>query len=167
MNAVQVWAAAVCSAVLVAALLQYFSPGGSMDRVFRMVLAAFAVLSFLSPMSALLQSDFSQELRAFQSGAAQAQFEELVDTQITEALSVNLKSLVAAELAQQGLAYQKMDVKTDIGEDGRIVINRIVVVLPRENAGMCLSAAARLESALGIRAEVTVDGAGETGEDVF
>ena len=60
-----------------------------------------------------------------------------------------------------------MDVKTDIGEDGRIVINRIVVVLPRENAGMCLSAAARLESALGIRAEVTVDGAGETGEDVF
>ena len=90
MNAVQVWAAAVCSAVLVAALLQYFSPGGSMDRVFRMVLAAFAVLSFLSPLSALLQSDFSQELRAFQSGAAQAQFEEFVDTQITEALSVNL-----------------------------------------------------------------------------
>lgn len=161
MNDVRLWAAAVCSAVLAASLLSYFSPGGSMDRAFRLVLSAFAVLSLISPLSSLLQSDFSEEIRAFRSGEAEAAFAEFVDTQITDALAVNLKGVVASELNQLGLASQKVDVKTDIGEDGRIVINKIVVTLPQKDAAMCLSAAGRLEGALGIPTEVTVDGAGE------
>ena len=163
---VQVWAAAVCNAIASCSLVAVFLAGRFHGSCVSDGTCSICGLNSLTAVSTTAVRFFAGA-QAFQSGAAQAQFEVCGYTQITRALSVNLKSLVAAELAQQGLAYQKMDVKTDIGEDGRIVINRIVVVLPRENAGMCLSAAARLESALGIRAEVTVDGAGETGEDVF
>ena len=160
MNDVRVWAGAVCCAVLAASLLSYFSPGGSMERAFRLVLSAFAVLSLISPVSGLLESDFSSELRAFRDGTAQAELTAFVDGQVIDALETNLKGVVAASLAEMDLIYKNVAVKTDTAEDGRIVINRIVVTLPQEEAAMCASAAESLERALGIPTEVITDGAG-------
>ena len=83
-----------------------------------------------------------------------------VDGQVIDALETNLKGVVAASLAEMDLIYKNVAVKTDTAEDGRIVINRIVVTLPQEEAAMCASAAESLERALGIPTEVITDGAG-------
>ena len=160
MKEVQIWASTVCLAVLAASVLSYCAPRGAMERPFRLVLSAFAMLSLLSPLSKLLQTDFIGELRGLHTSVMQTELQETVDQQILQTLKGNLTSLTAAELLQMQLFSEKIEIFTDTADDGSIVINRISVVLPQKDAGMCVAAAEALEHALGVPTEVTVDGTG-------
>ena len=84
--------------------------------------------------------------------AAQRQQEQAIRESVT--------SLITAQLSQEGIPVQGIEVDVNMGEDGSIHMNQITVTLPAEYAGACFRASSILSSVLGLEAEVTAD-AGE------
>ena len=145
MSAVQDWAAALCLAALSAALLQYLSPGGTMEKIFRLVLGAFVLCGLLSPLAETVPA-IAESIPAWSQAGAESGFAQSVDDQILQAADASLRQVIVGELYSM-----------DMTEDGRIVINKVAVTL-RASAEECGEAAGRLEKATGLKMEVTAYG---------
>ena len=87
---------------------------------------------------------------------AQAQeYEEQTETAYTSVVEQSIESLIASELAENGFSLKKVEVKTDTGEDGRIIMEQIQVTL---NKGQEVEKARLLlQESLGLETEVTAD----------
>ena len=156
MSAVQDWAAELCLAALAAALLQYFSPGGTMEKIFRLVLGAFVLCGLLSPLAETVPA-IAESIPAWSQAGAESGFAQSVDDQILQATDASLRQVIVGELYSMGYPCENIEIFMDMTEDGRIVINKVAVTL-RASAEECGEAAGRLEKATGLKMEVTAYG---------
>lgn len=158
MNAVQQWTAGICLAVLAVSLLQHLMPEGAMRRMAELAAGAFFLCAVLVPLMRAAP-DFSFLLR-FSSETVEEEYAETVQRQKEQAVQESVTSLIAAELAKEGIPVEGIEVVVNTGEDGSIHMNKITVILPEESAGACPRASSILSSVLGLEAEVTAN-AGE------
>ena len=156
MSAVQDWAAALCLAALSAALLQYLSPGGTMEKIFRLVLGAFVLCGLLSPLAETVPA-IAESIPAWSQAGAESGFAQSVDDQILQAADASLRQVIVGELYSMGYPCENIEIFMDMPEDGRIVINKVAVTL-RASAEECGEAPGRLEKATGLKMEVTAYG---------
>ncbi len=154
MGEVRTWAAAVCLTVLAAALLRMLCPEGNFSRLLRVILGAFVLCAVLRPLQSL--GGLSWEGGEYEDAMAQAQeYEEQTETAYTSVVEQSIESLIASELAENGFSLKKVEVKTDTGEDGRIIMEQIQVTL---NKGQEVEKARLLlQESLGLETEVTAD----------
>lgn len=158
MSGVREWASVICMAALAASLLQYLLPGGSMERVARMVLGAFVICSVLIPLQKTLPQ-LSPDLSQAASGVRQnEEFRDTVDAQVQEAARGGIETIVRGELYKLGAECENVAVMMDTNEDGSISIIKVVVNLGRADAGRAGEVKAVLEKVLGLETEVAADG---------
>lgn len=158
MSGVREWAVVICMSVLAAALIQYFSPGGSMEKMLRLILGAFFICAFLFPLGNTLPQMALEVQASAEPAQIPEEFAEEVDRQREEAVKSSLTSLVVKELFQIGINCENVVCNMDTNEDGSIVINKVVVTLPTEYKDRCEEVSTRLEKTLGMETEVTADG---------
>ena len=158
MNAVQQWTAGICLAVLAGSLLQHLMPEGAMRRMAELTAGAFFLCAVLVPLMRAAP-DFSI-LLSLRPSTVEEEFAGTVQRQQEQAIRDSVTSLIAAQLSQEGIPVQGIEVDVNMGEDGSIHMNQITVTLPAEYAGACFRASSILSSVLGLEAEVTAN-AGE------
>ena len=156
MSAVQQWTACVCLAVLAVSLLQHFLPEGALRRMAEFTAGAFLLASFLTPLFEAAP-DFSFLFPAAEQQEESTALEETVRRQEEEAVAQSVRSLVAAELAREGIPAGQVEVVVNTGEGGSICISKVAVTLPADCASLCGRAAGVLSGTLGLQAEVTAD----------
>lgn len=155
MNTVQQWTACVCLAVLAVSLLQHFLPEGALRRMAELTAGAFLLASFLTPL--LKSTPDLSFLFSFQTEASYDHLSDTVERQQEDAVRESIASLVAAELAREGIPCEGIEVFVNTEEDKSISINKIAVTLPADSSSACDRAAAVLFSSLGLKAEVTAN----------
>ena len=157
MGAVREWSAAICMAALAAALLQGLAPGGSMERMVKLVLGAFVLCALVSPLKSLgaqIAWSFPLENHAEEN----TQLQSAVENQMEAAARASIENLVAAELRRMDVKSEKVVVWMDTNADNSIGINKVEVTLAEEYGGDCGRAQARLRETLGLEVEVAAHG---------
>lgn len=157
MSAVKEWSAAICIAVLAAALLQNLVPSGSMERMIRFVIGAFVICVLIQPIASIVPKiDFNLQEPA--SSSTPAHLQETVNAQLSDAAQQSIRNMVTAELGRIGIKCENVSVIMDTHEDGSISINKVVVTLAKGYGASCDTAAGQLEKVTGLKMEVTADG---------
>lgn len=157
MSAVREWSAAICMAVLAAAMLQTLVPGGSMERMVKFVIGAFVICALIAPVSKIVPQ-ISLDLRDYGKAQPNAQLQSTVDGQVAAAAQESVYNLVVAELSRIDIKCENVTVMMDTREDGRISINKVVVKLAKGYSAECRKASDYLQKELGLKTEVTADG---------
>ncbi len=153
MNAVREWAAAICMAVLAAAMLQNIVPNGSMERMIRFVIGAFVVCVLIQPVSSIVPQisvDFQQSAQ----NETNTHLQDTVNRQMSDAAQQSIHNLVISELSQINIKCENVSVNMDTHEDGSISINQVIVTLAKGYDAYCGTAAERLEKVTGLKMEV-------------
>ncbi len=154
MGEVRTWAAAICLTVLASALLRMLCPEGNFSRLLRVILGAFVLCAVLKPVQNLW--GMSWEQGEYQDAMAQAEaYEEQTEGAYTAVVEESVRSLIAAELTENGFSFTKIRVETDTGEDERIIMKQIQVTLT--NGQDAEKARLLLQESLGLETEVTAD----------
>lgn len=159
MGAVREWSTAICMAALAAALLQGLAPGGSMERMVKLVLGAFVLCALAVPLKNLgaqIAWTFPIENRTEEN----TQLQSTVDNQMEAAARASIENLVAAELGRMDIKSEKVVVWMDTNADNSIGINRVEVTLAEGYGGDCARAQVNLRETLGLEVEVTAHGDG-------
>lgn len=157
MSAVREWSAAICMAVLAAAMLQSLVPGGSMERMTKFVIGAFVICAIIAPISKIVPQ-ISADLQDYGQAQPNTQLQSTVDNQISSAAQESIYNLVVAELSRIDVKCENVAVIMNAREDGRISINKVVVKLAKGYSAECQKASDYLQKELGLKTEVTADG---------
>lgn len=157
MDAVRGWSTAICLAALAAALLQGLVPGGSMERMVKLVLGAFVLCALMLPLKSL-STQIAWTFSVEDSMREDSPLQSTVDNQMQEAARASIENLVAAELGRMDLKSEKVAVWMDTNADNSIGISRVEVTLAEGYGGDCARAQARLREVLGLEVEVTAHG---------
>lgn len=156
MNAVKEWTAAICMAVLAAAMLQNLVPGGSMERMVKFIIGAFVICAIIAPISKIVPQ-ISLELQQPSQSQADTGFKNTVEKQISSAAQESIYNLVVAELSRINIKCENVTAIMDTHEDGSISINKVVVKLAKGHSAECQTASDYLQKELGLKTEVTAD----------
>lgn len=157
MNAVREWSAAICMAVLAAAMLQNLVPNGSMERMIRFVIGAFVICALIVPVSQIVPQ-VSLDLQQPSQSQPDSQLQNTVEDQISSAAQDSIYNLVVAELSRIDIKCENVAAIMDTHEDGSISINKVVVKLAKGYGSECRKASDYLQKELGIKTEVSSDG---------
>lgn len=162
MNAVRAWSLTICMAALIAALLQYLLPGGSMERMAKFVTGAFFLCVLIVPIANIapqISSAFWQNTQT----DPDTEFSSMVEGQIQDTAQQSIRNLIIAELEKIQIKCKNVSVIMDTDETSSIVINKVVVVLASGEESNITRAKEHLSSVLGLQTEVTVDDGKENG----
>ena len=153
MNAVRTWSAAICFAVLAAAVLRYLAPPGSMEKMLRYVTGAFLVCAMAFSLKSVLPqipSFFSLSFRYDEP----ADFSSFVEEQSLAAAQESVERLTEAELKKMGISHKNIHADMDKQEDGSIGITRIQIWLESGYEGYGARVESELSGAFGVPVEV-------------
>lgn len=158
MGAVQGWTMAICLAALASTLLQGLAPGGSMERMIKLVVGAFVICALILPLKDLgaqIAWAFQMETQLHQEPD---QLQSTVDNQMQTAAQASITNLVVAELRRLDIQSEKIVVKMDTNEDNSIGINKVEVILAEGYDADCGRAQTHLRETLGLEVEVSAHG---------
>lgn len=156
MNGVKEWSAAVCMAVLAAAMLQNLVPNGSMERMVKFVIGAFVICAMIQPLAKAIP-EIKWNVQENSGVQENARLKQTVNNQLSDAAQQSIRNLVITELRNIDIKCENVTAIMDTHEDGSISINKVQVVLAKGYGGSCAAAAEHLEKVLGLKMEVTAD----------
>lgn len=153
MNAVRTWSAAISFAVLAISILQYLTPAGSMEKIFRYLTGAFIVFAMAFSLKSFLPklpSFFSLEFQYEEN----TDFSSFVEEQEISAAERSIERLVKTEMEKMKISYKNICVDMDKQEDGRIGITRIQIMLAAGYEGYGSRVSNQLSETLRVPVEV-------------
>ena len=115
MQAIRIWAAAVCAAAIAASVAQLAAPEGKVQKALRCVIGLFFVCCIMAPF-AKTTKDLSQE----------------VLHQTADGFSRNVKQIVEKALSARQIFPEEISVSVHVGENDDIYISSIVIQLEKE-----------------------------------
>lgn len=158
MNDIKAWATAICLVTLVAAIMQYLVPNGSMGRMMKLVLGVFVICGIVLPITKIVPQ-ISLELQDTASSAQDTQtFKNVVDQQVYSAANSGIRTIVMNELGTKNIKCENVAIKMDTKANSSISISKVVVTVPNQYSSQCSEIAVQLEKVLGLKTEVTVHG---------
>ncbi|MDD5952892.1 MAG: stage III sporulation protein AF [Oscillospiraceae bacterium] len=161
MSQVQQWAGALCLLVLISTVIQYVLPSGAMARSMKLVLGGFLVLGMIVPLVELVQSsDWDISLGQSAKASEELLLEE-ANGQILRQAQRNVEGVVAQTLSSMGIFPENITVEMDTDEDKSIVIEKVVVGIGFSDRAQGEHIRETLETTLGVKAEVVINGGGE------
>lgn len=157
MSAVQQWASVLCVLVLISAIIQYVIPSGMMERSMKLVLGGFVVLGLILPIADLVRS-VEWDFQIKEDPSITEHYLETTNNQIITIAQHNIEQLIAETLREMNISAKNIMVKMDISEDNCIMIEKAVLVIAFSDMERAAAIEEKIWSALGIKAEVVIDG---------
>ncbi|WP_101697889.1 stage III sporulation protein AF [Clostridium minihomine] len=157
MNGVREWSSIIVMAALAASILQYLIPGGSMEKVTRLVIGAFIICSILVPVGRLVHHFEVEAFAAHDDLTPNIQYQDTVNQQTVRAAENAVRTVVISQLAQNGIQCKNVTLNMDTNEDGSISITKVFVSLDQKELGKLQETQKLLERELGLKTEVTAD----------
>ncbi|WP_283607585.1 stage III sporulation protein AF [Faecalispora anaeroviscerum] len=157
MSGVREWSSVIVLAALAAGILQYLMPGGSMEKVTRLVIGAFVICSILLPVGRLTKQFDVQAFAQDGSAAPNQQYQDTVNQQTAETAEAAVRTVVISALSEKGIQCKNVALNMDTNEDGRISITKVFVSLDQKESGKLQETKQLLEQELGLTTEVTAD----------
>lgn len=157
MGSIKAWAAALCIAAIVCAVLQMLAPKESTGKVFRLILSAFFLCCLILP---LLKAGSLDRLDiSFLPAEVRAELlEDRVNRQLMSQVEKTVEQLARTILDSSGVTAEKIQVKTDTSEEGSIYIQQVTITLDKQSKPKALTAKEVLEKQLGVSVAVETTG---------
>ena len=157
MDSIKAWAAALCVAAIVCAMLQMLAPKEGTGKIFKLILSAFFLCCLIMPLlnaGSLTRLDISAL-----PGEVQAELlEERVNQQLMRQVQETVEQLSRTVLESSGVEAEKIEVKTDTSEEGSIYIQQVTVTLDKQSKPKALAAREVLEKQLGVNVVMETTG---------
>ena len=134
MDGVREWAAALCCACMIGAMISLINPNGSCKRTQGMIISLLTLCVLLRPYKAVM--GFAVNLRDYS-----FRREEYENPELEEALTENAKDVYSSYLRDNlqrildgaGIAYKNVNVIMDNSENGCISIGQVEVIIKEED----------------------------------
>lgn len=157
MDSIKAWAAALCIAAIVCAVLQMLAPKEGTGRVFKLILSAFFLCCLIMPL--LKAGSLSRLDISFLPGEVQAELlEDRVNQQLVSQVQATVERLTETVLDSSGVKAEKIEVKTDTSEEGSIYIQQVTITLDKQSKPKALAAREVLEKQLGVSVVIETTG---------
>ena len=131
MDGIRAWSGAVCLAALGCTALQLLAPAGSLGKVFRLSVHTFFICCMVLPLlktSATVMLDIAS--------LPEPVISELVNDTVNEQLQSQVREVVGryteTALAERGAAAKKIEVITDISDEGCIYIQHVTITVDKQ-----------------------------------
>lgn len=130
MNTIKVVSIGICAAALIGTSINILLPDGSVSKTARIVLSAFFISVFVLSFSANAGkiSDLDIE-KYFTEEKDYSYYNDLLTEQRKSASAQGVQSEIERFLKKTGAETEKVEVNTDIAEDGSIVITDVTITL--------------------------------------
>lgn len=151
MESIRTWSVAVCLAALGCAAMQLLAPKAGTGKIFRLVIATFFLCSLLAPLLALPSWE-ELDFGGVPEFVTTELLEDTVQQQVERQVQTATRTYLEEALAERGVSAEKIEVDTDISEDGGIYIQRIVVTVDKQTVPV----AKLVGEVIGNRLETTV-----------
>ena len=157
MDSIKAWAAALCIAAIVCAVLQMLAPKEGTGKVFKLILSAFFLCCLIMPLlrvGSLTRLDIS-----VLPGEVQAELlEDRVNQQLMRQVQATVEQLAETALDSSGVKAEKIEVKTDTSPEGSIYIQQVTITLDKQSKPKALAAREVLEKQLGVSVVIETTG---------
>lgn len=157
MDSIKAWAAALCIAAIVCAVLQMLAPKEGTGKVFKLILSAFFLCCLIMPLlraGSLTRLDIS-----VLPGEVQAELlEDRVNQQLMRQVQATVERLAETALDSSGVKAEKIEVKTDTSPEGSIYIQQVTITLDKQSKPKALAAREVLEKQLGVSVVIETTG---------
>ena len=129
------WGGTLCVAALGCTAVQLLAPTGGVGKVFRLVVNTFFLCCMLMPLcTAGRFTALNMDV------LPKAVVSELLADTVTEQLQTQVcdtvETLVRQALTERGVEAEKIEVHTDISEDGGIYIQQVAVTVDKQTVPM-------------------------------
>ena len=129
MHALKTWAISFSGACIGAGVIFFLKPSMKFERLMRLAITAFLILSFLMPFTRGVQLHFpalpsQQDSREL----LQKQARDLLEKEQIDAAAAQVKAALDKGLREKGYVFKEIEVSMNIDEKDNIVINEIKVV---------------------------------------
>lgn len=148
MQTIRTWAIGLCLASLGGMILRHIAPEKGSGSVFRVVLSAFFICVFLTPLFSLMSVSTDIVMPSVPEEIQQPLLDEAINRELQSAVETAVKEIVDATLSARHLFAEKVEVLTDFAEDKSIYIKQITVTLSKESRGYRATAKRLLENRL-------------------
>ena len=158
-KSIGIWATGLCLAAVGGVILRHIAPEKGSGTVFRVLLSAFFLCVFFTPLYGLFSFTPTLSFDTLPAEMQESMLDETVARQLQNTVETAAADVTATALSARGLSAEKIEVITDIREDGSIYIVRVNVTLSRKCRGHRAEARELLENRL--ETDVTVEEAEE------
>lgn len=154
-------AAAICGTLIITAIFMMMSPSASGSKTLRFSASLFFLLSLAAPLvgeQAYWRSD-----PALMAPEQDMDFQSLTQRQLLTAFEGRLTAEAKQILADEGITPEEVRFSIHIGEDNRISITSLELLLKEEDRERCSKGIARLNEAFGLTVQLAFSegGSGE------
>lgn len=159
MNAIRIWAAAVCAAAIAASVAQLAMPDGKVQKAMRCVIGLFFVCCVIMPFAhglPLSLGEFAWEEAAFTEVTDDLSQE--LTKQTAEKFAENVHQIVQDTLTAQQIPTKKIEVDVHVGEDSGIYISSLKIQIEEGEKENIERISQIVQKETGILPEVWVEG---------
>ena len=131
MDGIRAWSGAVCLAALGCTALQLLAPAGSLGKVFRLSVHTFFICCMVLPLlktGATAMLDVSSLPEPVVSELVSDTVNEQLQRQVCEAV----ESYTASAFAERDITAKKIEVTTDISDEGCIYIQHVTITVDKQ-----------------------------------
>ena len=133
MNGLKAWSIAICMAALGCAAIRLLAPKAGSGKLFSLITSSFFLCALLLPAFQLFSLP-SLEVELLPESVVSELLAERVQTQLHEQVESAVTALVETALRERGITAEKVDVITDISEDGGIYMQQVTVQVDTRDA---------------------------------
>ena len=133
LNAIRIWAAAVCAAAVAASVAQLAAPEGKIQKALRCVIGLFFVCCVMAPFA----QGLSLSVGNFETGIdVQEQTAESLSQEVlrqtADGFGSNVRQIIEEVLSAKQIFPEEISVSVHVGEDDDIYINSIAIWLEKD-----------------------------------
>lgn len=157
-------AAAACGTLMITGIFMMLVPSAAQQKVLRLSVSLFFLLSLAAPL--IGSAPQWQENAALweERGEAATDFRSLTQEQLIRTFRQQLESQARDILREEGITPLDIRFSIHTGEDGRISITSLEILLDQRDGDRCGRAIARLNQAFGLTTVLSLSES-EGGED--
>lgn len=132
MKIITQWSTLICLSSTVCVILELIMPSGKMEKVLKVVLGLFIVVSLILPISNGIPK-FNLRLKTEKINKKYTDsFVESLNKQFETLAQNNLKSVIEETLKEIGIKNEKIEIFMDTNQDNCISISKCNIYIPRD-----------------------------------
>ena len=154
MSEIKGWAVVICVSAIACSLLDMIVPSGKMEKIVRFVFGVFMICAVINPFETATKG-FDIDLKIPNSEIKKDyKFSESMEDIEMRAAECKIKNILEETLGEINIEPQKINISMDINEGNSISINKVEVVLGKENIDRQEEVKSIIKNKLGLNCKV-------------
>lgn len=156
MDTIRTIAMSLCVTAVITAIFSMLVPNAKFDKALKFAISLFFLTGLISPFLSN-RLDFQMELGGTEVPAVEEKMTAATEESFLRIAEQKVAAGVEHALLAEGIPPKKVTVSINIGEDGRISINKLTILLRSDTAGKAASAGEIAERTAGVPPEVVCE----------